>query len=55
MDASRLLAAVTDIEAEYSNGLSQLLKDLIQQYTAARDTPGQDNIPAIKEALDSFR
>ncbi len=51
MDASRLLAVVSDIESEYKGGLSQLLKDLIQQYTIARDTPSQDNTAAIQKAL----
>lgn len=54
MDVSRLLAVVTDIESEYRGGLSQSLKDLIQQYAAARDAPSQDNSPAIQKALDSL-
>ena len=54
MDVSRLLAVVNDIESEYQGGLSQLLKVLVQQYTAARDTPGQDNTAAIQKALGSL-
>lgn len=54
MDASRLLAVVNDIESEYRGGFFDLLAVLIQQYTAARDTPTQDNTPAIQEALRSL-
>jgi hypothetical protein len=54
MDASRLLAVVTDIEMEHSNGLSDSLKILIQHYTAARDVPSKDNSPAIQEALNDL-
>lgn len=54
MDVSRLLAVVNDIESEYQGGLSQSLKELIQHYTAARDTPSQDNTPAIQQALVSL-
>jgi hypothetical protein len=54
MDASRLLAVLNDIVAEYKLGLTQRLKDLIVQYTAARDTPGQDNTAAIQTALDAL-
>ncbi|MGH2621256.1 MAG: hypothetical protein ACRDHG_11910, partial [Anaerolineales bacterium] len=42
---------VTDIASEYSGGLSQSLKDLIQQYTAARDAPFQDNSPAMSAVI----
>lgn len=51
MDASRLLAVVDDIDSEYGAGLLQSLKELIQQYTAARDSPSQDNTPAIQKPL----
>ena len=54
MDASRLLAVVTDIESEYSDGLLESLKSLIQHYTAARDAPSKDNSPVIEEALDEL-
>lgn len=54
MDVSRLLAVVTDIEREYENGLSESLRDLIQQYTGARDSPSRDNSLSIQEALDSL-
>jgi hypothetical protein len=54
MDASRLLAVVGDIESEYQGDLSQLLKDLIQQYTTARDSPSVDNTAAIQTALSAL-
>ncbi len=54
MDVSRLLAVVGDIESEYQGGLTQLLSALIKQYTIARDTPTQDNTPAIQGALGSL-
>ena len=54
MDVSRLLAVVGDIESEYQGGLTQLLRALIKQYTAARDAPTQDNTPAIQAALRSL-
>jgi hypothetical protein len=54
MDASRLLAVVADIDSDFRGGLSQLLKELVQQYTAARDSPTQDNTAAIKKALVSL-
>jgi len=54
MDASRLLSVVDDIESEFSDGFIDALTALIEEYTAARDTPTQDNTPAIKVALDSL-
>ncbi len=54
MDTSRLLAVLNDIESEYQGGFFDLLTVLIQQYTAARDTPNQDNTPAIREAHNSL-
>jgi len=54
MDVARLLAVIRDIESEYQDGLSQSLKDLILQYTSARDTPSQDTTPAIQKALGSL-
>ena len=54
MDASRLLEVVNDIESEYQGGFSDFLTVLIQQYTAARDAPNQDNTAAIQEALRSL-
>jgi len=54
MDASRLLAVVDDIETEFNNGFLEALTALIQEYTAARDTPAQDNTPAIKVAFDAL-
>lgn len=53
MDVSRLLSVFIDIEAEYKGGLSKLLTDLIQQYTIARDSPAQDNSPAIQKSFNS--
>ena len=54
MDASRLLAVTTEIEAEFKDGLTALLKELIQQYTVARDTPSQDNTASIQKALSAL-
>jgi len=54
MDVSRLLAVVNDIELEYREGLSKILAVLIQQYTAARDSPTQDNTSAIQTAYNSL-
>ncbi len=54
MDVSRLLSVIDDVEAEFKDGLSGHLASLIQQYTAARDTPAQDNTPAIQEAFETL-
>src|SRR5258706_4025579 len=54
MDASRLLAVVDDIESEFGSGFLDALTTLIAEYTAARDTPTQDNTPAIQAALETL-
>lgn len=54
MDASRLLAVISDVEAEHNGGLAQALKTLIAQYTSARDAPTQDNSASIGKALDAI-
>jgi hypothetical protein len=54
MEVSRLLGVVDDIDQEYERGLSKLLKDLVQRYTAARDNPAQDNTAAIQQTLDAL-
>ncbi len=54
MDVSRLLSVINDIEFEYKEGLSKLLATLIQQYTAARDAPTQDNTSSIQTAYQNL-
>lgn len=51
MDASRLLEVLNDVEQEFEGGLAKLLAAVVQQYTAARDSPTVDNGPAIQTAL----
>ena len=54
MDASRLLEVLDDIEAEFEDGLARLISGLVQQYTAARDSPTVDNAPLIQTAFASL-
>ncbi len=49
MDASRLLAVLDGIEAEFTEGTAVLTR-LIQGYTTARDTPAQDMSESIRQA-----
>ena len=53
MDASRLLAVLNDVEADYKDGLLKLITGLVQQYTTARDSPTTDNAPAIQKAYNA--
>jgi len=54
MDASRLLAVLDDIEAEMEGGLVRHLASIMQQYTAARDSPTVDNATAIQRAVGAL-
>lgn len=55
MDASRLLAVIFDIEAEFRKGFIEKLDAVIEQYSQARDTPAQDFSATIQKSIQELQ